>query len=88
VLRFTRLVFLIYLPYIWTPISLFHAIKLKDSWIACGWLHFRQLCRIALFEGGNRGFLGYCGMDVANLGECIGLCRVGITLYLVLAAFG
>jgi len=27
-------------------------------------------------------------MDAANLGECDGLCRVGIDLYVVMAAFG
>ncbi len=43
---------------------------------------------ISPFEGGNRGLHGYCGMEVANLGECAGLCRVGIALCLALAAFG
>ncbi len=80
--------FLVYLPYIWTSLLLDHVNKLKDFWIACVRHYFRNCCGAAPFKGGNRCSHGYRGMDAANLGECDGLCRVGIDLCMAMAAIG
>ena len=49
---------------------------------------FGIVCRIASLEGGNPGSYGHRGMNAADVGECDGLCRFGIDLYVVMAAFG